>query len=130
MTDYPNPQRLASDFGADASEAKFSHPEGYYVFLLYGDAPSEAARTMLMLDAIMGNYTSVIVGLGSELDNSVTHMLEYATQIVLVVPPGGEAWEAMEGLREGLRSKVSPDRTTSPYRGQPAERRAEQDSGP
>ncbi|MCP3959331.1 MAG: cyclic nucleotide-binding domain-containing protein [bacterium] len=111
MTEYPNPQKLAGDYGIGAGEAKFSHPKGYDVYLSYGDAP-EAARTVLMLDEMMGNYTSVIVGLGTEIDHSITNMMEYATQIVLVAPPEGEAWEAMEGLQDELRSKVSPDRTT------------------
>jgi CRP-like cAMP-binding protein len=111
-TEHPAPSRLAAKFGFLPETEVYSHPGGFDIFVPLGLSGVPAAvRATLVMDRLMANYTTIVVGVSGDMDGTVIYMLERADQVVVVVPPDPNSWQQLEVLTGRLKAVIRPERT-------------------
>ncbi|MBI1881880.1 MAG: cyclic nucleotide-binding domain-containing protein [Chloroflexi bacterium] len=112
-TEYPALQQLPTRPGLDKEAVDpYHHPGGYDVLLPYADPSLPViADTALLIDHLLNHYTNVVIGLTSDIDDSVVYMLERASQVILVAPPEPAVWADVETLLANLKERV-PKKTS------------------
>lgn len=116
-TEYPAPQQLKSELriSHQLSES-FYKTEGFDVMI----SPEKSflpttARTSLMVDKLLDEYTNIIITINGSLngmiDKNIEVMLDYANQIIIIMPPTAENWETLEAVKKEIRKHIRPNET-------------------
>ncbi|MEW5957941.1 MAG: cyclic nucleotide-binding domain-containing protein [Chloroflexota bacterium] len=111
-TEHHPHHQLPHRFGFSDNLSLYHHPAGFDIWLPQVD-PSlpQVVDTTLLLDRLLGQYHNIIIGLPINIDESIIYLLERASQIVLISPPGLEAWARLNALRTELKGHVHPGKT-------------------
>ncbi len=111
--EYPNPQGVITDLQIKKNIGTFRHPAGFDILLSHHeeDIPV-AARTALMLDQILNQYSNIVISVPPLLDETIRMILDYTKQIILICPPTKEAWQKAEKFQQDLKKLIRPSETT------------------
>ncbi len=110
--EYPNPQNLSGALGIRNGTKTYRHPSGFDILVSQEEHLLPAsARTTLMLDQILNAYNNIVIGLKDFLDDTIGMMLDYAKEIIIVIPPETAIWEKATGLEKELRKRIRPNDT-------------------
>lgn len=119
-TEYPTSQQIISDLQIDRRDKTYKHPAGYDIALSQ-DGNDEtflpiAARTTLMIDNLMGDYDNIVITLNGSLtgglDENIIMMLDYANQIIIVMPPNDDVWNKVEDTLQRIRKHTKSNDTS------------------
>jgi CRP-like cAMP-binding protein len=114
-TEYPNPQSLLIDLNIDRKAKIFHHPEGFDIYISDPNEGSSKIQSTLMIDKLINNYTNIIItikrGLDDLLNEDTIMMLDYANEILVMVPPLKAVWRDLDETKKQLRKHVSSHET-------------------
>ncbi len=111
-TEHPGPEQLPGLFQFTPHSSVYAHPGGFDVFV-----PQDAenlpgsVRTTLMFDSLREHYANIVVSIPGQIDDTVTYLLEQASQVVLLAPPDAATWERLHALRAQLKLTIHPEKT-------------------
>jgi CRP-like cAMP-binding protein len=114
--EYPNYRNLATDFKLQKGIKTFKHPRGFDIMVSPEDNHSSTnslAVTTIMFDQMLQIYENIVVSLqGETIDDTVRLMLDYAKQVLILVPPTIHDKETLEELHQQLRKILRLDETS------------------
>ncbi len=111
-TEHPVPHDLLAQFGAPASAELYSHPGGYDIFVPHGlSGVPVSVRATLVIERLMNNYQHIVMSITSPIDETVSYLLERATQIVVVTSPLPEVENQYTNLNKRLKIIIRPENT-------------------
>jgi len=107
-TEYPNAHILASEFHLDKKTKIYRHPSGYDIWV---DFENDTIKTSHILDKLMKDYDNIVINakkiLQKGFDEDLVMMLDYADQIIVIVPPDQENWKKFETFKEHIRRHLN-----------------------
>jgi CRP-like cAMP-binding protein len=119
-TEYPVPQKLVLDLNLSKKSKIYHHPAGYDLLVSHEDNfLPDNALSALMLDDLVGEYENIVMTLNDtldedndgNLDQDIAMMLDYAKQVILLVPPRPEGFQAVEDANRMLRANIRFEET-------------------
>jgi CRP-like cAMP-binding protein len=119
-TEYPTSQQIISDLKIDRRDKTYKHPAGYDIAISQESNDETflpiAARTTLMIDNLMGDYDNIVITLNGSLtgglDENIIMMLDYANQIIILMPPNDDVWNKVEDTLQRIRKHTKSNDTT------------------
>ncbi|MGF1533294.1 MAG: Crp/Fnr family transcriptional regulator [Bernardetiaceae bacterium] len=116
-TEYPAPQHLKSELKIPHQTATNFHKiNGFDVLLSPNNSflPT-TARTTLMIDGLINDYTNIIITINGSLngmiDKNIEIMLDYANQIIIIMPPTPENWPDLDLIKKEIKKHIRPNET-------------------
>ncbi len=112
-TEHPNPGSLPQTFDFETTDEIYTHPGGYDIAVIEGAAGlPPTVRTTVVMDRMLNDYANIVIGLSSQVDDTITYMLEKANQVVIVTSPDSESWAEATQLVAELKANIHPERTS------------------
>ncbi|GAB4341465.1 MAG: hypothetical protein OHK0038_21170 [Flammeovirgaceae bacterium] len=114
--EYPNYRNIATDFKLQKNIKVFKHPRGFDVLVSPEEnyAPvNNLAITTIMFDQMLQTHENIVVSLQTgTIDDNIRLMLDYAKQVLILVPPTLQDKTHLEELILQLRKILRPDETS------------------
>ncbi|MEM6298868.1 MAG: cyclic nucleotide-binding domain-containing protein [Bacteroidota bacterium] len=117
-TEYPAPQQLKSELKIPQKlNTNLYKAETFDILISPNNSflPT-TARTTLMIDNLMNDYTNIIITINGSLngmiDKNIEIMLDYANQVVIIMPPIEEHWTAYESIKKEIKKFIRPNETS------------------
>ncbi|MCI5120032.1 MAG: hypothetical protein D3908_02335, partial [Candidatus Electrothrix sp. AUS4] len=94
--EYPEPEKVFSDFYLNGDQEIYKHPNGYDVWSSYNlGAIPDGARSSVLITKILDNYDNIVINVyvekssnfEEEIDVDILPMLKYAKAVVFLIPP-------------------------------------------
>ncbi len=112
-TEYPDSSELPRMFGFSPQPDPHRHPDNYDIFVTQDSAGTPASvRATLVMDQLVNNYGNVVIGLSSQIDDSLAYIIERADQIFVVTPPDEAARARLKALAGALKPLMHPEKTS------------------
>lgn len=112
-TEHPNPDDLHTQFPQwSATDEVFAHT-GSFDLAAIKTSPGlpPTVRTTLVMDKLLGEYPNIVIGVPGKIDDTITYMLEQASQIIIVYSPQDVVLPQLYELVEELRRLMHPEKT-------------------
>lgn len=110
---YPSPKNLLRQAGIPKHSHIFSHPGGFDILAHQAENTEPTpAQNMLMLDRVMNEYSNIVVSLPPKIDDTITMMLDYAKQIILIYPSESALVGRVKKLRKKLHTLINAHNTS------------------
>jgi hypothetical protein len=100
-------------FGFSPQPDPHRHQDNYDIFVTHDSAGTPASvRATLVMDQLVNNYGNVVIGLSSQIDDSLAYIIERADQIFVVTPPDEAARARLTALAGALKPLMHPEKTS------------------
>lgn len=115
-TEYPTPQQLKTELKIPHHQLQtnvYKADNFDVVVSSHNSFLPTTARTTLMIDDLINDYNNIIItingSLNGMLDKNIEIMLDYANQIIIIMPPTPENWQALEAVKQEMRKHIRPN---------------------
>lgn len=112
-TEHPSPDDLHAQFPDWGPHDELYHHAGMCELAAIKTSPGlpPTVRTTLVMDKLLSEYPNIVIGVPGVVDETVSYMLEQASQIIIVYSPEAVSHVKLIGLVEELRELLHPEKT-------------------
>lgn len=103
---------LQTAFQLDPQQAAHRQKAGYDIATPQASLGlPDTVRSTLVLDELTTDYTNLVIGVGGQLDETISPFLEEVNQLIVIFTPEKELFDPLQDLVTRLKANFHPEKT-------------------